>query len=498
LDDPHDQRMTARAGLRSALVVALVVSMTPAVARADHFRLASDLRPLPGSDPGIQYSSDLVAASPDGTFAFTAGEVLYWFAAGRIVRWTRMPGVKDIQYEGDGSLLVVQGRETMGGRDHAVLWRYTPSGARVRVAGVVDKEGFAGDGGPATDALLACPQAVASDARGILLADGCNGSRIRRIAPDGTIATIAGTGEQGPSGDGGPATSAAFYARSIASLPDGSIAFVDIVLTSSISWRIRVIDAAGIIRTLVDNVNGGRVRTGPDNTILYVGASYRSVEVLHRDGSHEPLFLWRADAGIAPDLDVAGDPFGNRPEAQDAAVAPDGGFLVTGDFDVLYLPPAQPRVLAVAIRPRTRLPRRALRAAIRLTLPADVEASLWRGHHQVATARASAPAGDSTLVVGGRVQPGEYSLRVRATASGQSIVARANVLVGGVLPVSWVRRFVRSREELFRIFNDAPRSRVTCRRGGRLRVDCGIVQRGRCAAVVVVRQRPDGTLVAYQ
>ncbi|HEY6886269.1 MAG TPA: hypothetical protein VI300_00780, partial [Solirubrobacter sp.] len=92
-DDPQDHHMTARAWLRGAVFIALVVLMTPAAARADYFRLASDLRPLPGSSPGIQYSSDLVAASPDGTFAFTAGEVLYWYAAGRIVRWTRMPGV---------------------------------------------------------------------------------------------------------------------------------------------------------------------------------------------------------------------------------------------------------------------------------------------------------------------------------------------------------------------------------------------------------------------
>ena len=42
---------------------------------------------------------------------------------------------------------------------------------------------------------------------GFLIADS-NNQRVRRVSPAGTITTVAGTGTQGFSGDGGPATSA--------------------------------------------------------------------------------------------------------------------------------------------------------------------------------------------------------------------------------------------------------------------------------------------------
>ena len=73
----------------------------------------------------------------------------------------------------------------------------------------VCQTGFAGDGGPATRALLNHAQAVAIDAAGnLFIADSIN-HRIRRVdAGTGIIHTIAGTGVSGFSGDGGPALAA--------------------------------------------------------------------------------------------------------------------------------------------------------------------------------------------------------------------------------------------------------------------------------------------------
>jgi len=72
--------------------------------------------------------------------------------------------------------------------------------------------GFSGDGGPARDAQLNGPRSLALDAKGNLyIADFAN-LRIRRISADGTIATIAGNGKTGWTGDGGPATAAALGA----------------------------------------------------------------------------------------------------------------------------------------------------------------------------------------------------------------------------------------------------------------------------------------------
>src|SRR5579863_4839708 len=75
--------------------------------------------------------------------------------------------------------------------------------------GTGDK-GFAGDGGPASAALLNGPFDIAFDREGnMIFADTFN-NRIRRVdARSGVIGTIAGNGDKGYSGDGGPATRAA-------------------------------------------------------------------------------------------------------------------------------------------------------------------------------------------------------------------------------------------------------------------------------------------------
>ena len=69
--------------------------------------------------------------------------------------------------------------------------------------------GYAGDGGPATQALLNNPFDLAFDPSGCLCVSDTYNHCIRRIdAQSGIITTIAGTGESGFAGDGGPATQA--------------------------------------------------------------------------------------------------------------------------------------------------------------------------------------------------------------------------------------------------------------------------------------------------
>jgi streptogramin lyase len=68
--------------------------------------------------------------------------------------------------------------------------------------------GFSGDGGPATAAQINDPYGVVRGPDGAIWFVEHNGHRIRRVAPDGTISTIAGTGARGFTGDGGPAVAA--------------------------------------------------------------------------------------------------------------------------------------------------------------------------------------------------------------------------------------------------------------------------------------------------
>ena len=68
--------------------------------------------------------------------------------------------------------------------------------------------GFSGDGGPATSAELGASYGVAVDASGNLFIADYGNNRIRKVSASGIITTVAGNGNRGFSGDGGPATSA--------------------------------------------------------------------------------------------------------------------------------------------------------------------------------------------------------------------------------------------------------------------------------------------------
>jgi uncharacterized protein (TIGR03437 family) len=65
-----------------------------------------------------------------------------------------------------------------------------------------------GDGGPAVSAQLISPRNVIIDSAGGLYISEFEGHRIRKVTPDGRIATIAGNGVAGQRGDGGLATAA--------------------------------------------------------------------------------------------------------------------------------------------------------------------------------------------------------------------------------------------------------------------------------------------------
>ena len=73
------------------------------------------------------------------------------------------------------------------------------------------KKGYAGDGGPATQALLNEPYEIKFDAKGSMYFVEMQNNLIRKVDKiSGTISTIAGTGKPGFSGDGGPAREATF------------------------------------------------------------------------------------------------------------------------------------------------------------------------------------------------------------------------------------------------------------------------------------------------
>jgi hypothetical protein len=117
--------------------------------------------------------------------------------------------------------------------------------------------GFGGDNGPATAAQIRRPSAIAFDASDNLYIADTDNHRIRRVdQATGIITTIAGDGVAGFAGDGGPATAAQMrFPRGVAIGPDDTI-----YLSDSNSNRIRTIDGAGIITTILGN--GAPVHSG--------------------------------------------------------------------------------------------------------------------------------------------------------------------------------------------------------------------------------------------
>jgi sugar lactone lactonase YvrE len=108
------------------------------------------------------------------------------------------------------------------------------------------REAYSGDGGPGTDATLHWPTALELDPEGnVLIADQRN-HVVRRLSPEGTIDTIAGTGTAGFAGDGGAATGAQLdQPYGLALAPDGSL-----YISDRGNFRVRRVAPDGIIDTI--------------------------------------------------------------------------------------------------------------------------------------------------------------------------------------------------------------------------------------------------------
>ncbi len=139
--------------------------------------------------------------------------------------------------------------------------RYDPAQGLVAVVCGNGMRSFAGDGGPADQAILDLPVATAFAPDGSMyIADQAN-QRIRKVGTDNIIDTVVGTGEPGFSGDGGPAIEAKIsMPLGQAAQPSGKIA-VDkhgnLYLADTGNHRIRKIDADGVIDTIVGTGTAG-------------------------------------------------------------------------------------------------------------------------------------------------------------------------------------------------------------------------------------------------
>jgi sugar lactone lactonase YvrE len=231
--------------------------------------------------------------------------------------------------------------------NHVVL-RIEEDGTLRRMAGN-GHPGGQGDGGPATDAALNQPYDVRLDSDGNLYIADFGNHRVRKVTPDGRIQTVAGRGEAGYGGDGGPATAALLNG------PYGVYADANIglLIADSHNHVIRVVDRRGDIRTRAGTGKRGLAGDGgPASSAvfdtpqslsvsasgsIYVGDEHNHViRVIEPDGSIRRV-AGTGRAGFSPDGTPAD---GGRLEDPENIVLSDDGmmfFTEAGNARVRYV-----------------------------------------------------------------------------------------------------------------------------------------------------------------
>jgi trimeric autotransporter adhesin len=140
--------------------------------------------------------------------------------------------------------------------------KVTPDGV-IRAAAGTGTNGYSGDGGPASVAKIGRPRGVAVDASGNLYIADTSNNRVREVALDGTINTLAGNGTQGFAGDGGPATTAMMRLPAGVALDSSG----NLYIAEFNNNRVRKITTNGVISTVAGYGTAGYSGDGGTATL---------------------------------------------------------------------------------------------------------------------------------------------------------------------------------------------------------------------------------------
>jgi hypothetical protein len=291
------------------------------------------------------FNNDARRVSADGTITTLAGTGVAGFSGdGGPATAAQLNFVHAASPTPDGGYLLA---DELNNR----IRKVSASGTITTVAGNGDPV-YGGDGGPATAAAINNPRGVASLADGGFLIPDSNNHRVRRVWPDGTITTVAGTGVQGFSGDGGPATSARLSIPfGVAPTADGGFLIVDVG-----NQRIRLVSSSGTITTVAGTGVGGYSGDGGPATAAQVNNPHNvwplaDGSFFFADASNSRIRLVAADGTIStevgtgvPDFGGDGGPANAAPIAFPKAVAVDaaGNLLVadTSNNRIRFVGPA--------------------------------------------------------------------------------------------------------------------------------------------------------------
>ena len=141
------------------------------------------------------------------------------------------------------------------------VFKVDSSETLTRVAGN-SRRGYSGDGGSAVAAQLDTPEGLAVDAAGNIYIADIGNQRVRKVSVDGTITTVAGDGNTGYSGDGGPAVAARLSLGGTARWGGDGIGLAtdaagNLYIADARNNRVRKVSSTGIITTVAGNGTDG-------------------------------------------------------------------------------------------------------------------------------------------------------------------------------------------------------------------------------------------------
>ncbi len=159
--------------------------------------------------------------------------------------------------------------------------RCLDAGRLVTVAGNGD-HGFSVPGAPALESPIENPIDAVWSPEGRLTVLATHESRVFHLDDDGLVERIAGTGDEGYSGDGGPALDAIFNQPcGIAWASDGALWIAD-----TLNEAVRRVDEDGVVSTVLAELPGVmRVRASTDGAVLVADAFGGRVLRLAPDGA---------------------------------------------------------------------------------------------------------------------------------------------------------------------------------------------------------------------
>jgi sugar lactone lactonase YvrE len=302
----------------------------------------------------LAHAQGVLTLSRGSTVSTMAGTGVFGYSGdGGIATSATLASPSAVAYDVFGNIYIADARNHVIRKIAAAL--STSAGPVITTVAGSGEQGFSGDGGPATKARLDTPTGIAVNILGILYIADSHNHRIRMVDESGKITTIAGTGAASFGGDGGPASKAQLSLPSGVAVDDGNNLYV----TDTNNQRIRRIGKDGTITTFAGN---GQQSYGGDGGAATAASLDSPVSVaVDRVGNvyiadRHNHCIRRVDTGgtistLAGRADIdrfAGGFAGDGGNATEAALSRPGGVAVDRDGSVYVADTNNHRIRQVA------------------------------------------------------------------------------------------------------------------------------------------------------